>query len=244
MMNLREFDLKTTISILSQFGYDPEEAFKIYAIIVGIPSFIWSSEERKTVEEKIHELFLEPYAPLRNEVKSALIFELGREHRGYFSLLEALASGMKSFSELSDLPRMEPTTISKYLIELEKEYGFVISVKPVGMRKSKNTKYKLASNLFDFYFSMIKPILSTAEFSPNKALNIILDKFPQYTGLKLEEICTNFLRENHDILGFEPLEIGKSWGKVPGKKNESFDLEIVSRTMKPNFDTKTSILRT
>lgn len=52
MMNLREFDLKTAISILSQFGYDPEEAFKIYAIIGGIPSFIWSSEERKTVEEK------------------------------------------------------------------------------------------------------------------------------------------------------------------------------------------------
>lgn len=139
---------------------------------------------------------------------------------------------MKSFSELSDLSRMEPTTISKYLIELEKEYGFVISVKPVGMRKSKNTKYKLASNLFDFYFSMIKPILSTAEFSLNKALNIILDKFPQYMGLKLEEICTNFLRENHDILGFEPLEIGKSWGKVPGKKNESFDLEIVAHDEK------------
>lgn len=236
VLNVGEFSFSSFAKVMNDVGYDPKSIIEIFGIIGGIPNYFKYFEQKGEVLENVYQLFLEPYAPLKNDVETILVLEFGREHRGYFSLLEALGQGPKSISELSDLSKMEPTTISKYLIELEDEYDFVESFKPVGTKKQKNTKYKLKNNFFDFYFSVVKPILPIIEFAPEKARELLKEKISQYLGIKFEETCLKFIFENPDVLGFTPAEIGKYWGKVPGRKSESFDVDIVA------FDEKNLLL--
>jgi len=52
-------------------------------------------------------------------------------------------------------------------------------------------------------------------------------------GIAFERICKAFIVENYELFNFFPKSIGKTWGKVPYRKNESFDIDIVA------FDEKT-----
>ena len=66
------------------------------------------------------------------------------------------------------------------------------------------------------------------EYSPERALEIILNNINQYMGFQFEETCKKFLQENPDLFGFTPKVIGKHWGRVPHKKNESYDIDLVA----------------
>jgi len=103
IVKLKEFSLRETMRMLSDFGYNLLDAFQIYAMVGGIPRYLWLFENKKDLKSSIYEVFLNYFAPLKDEAKNILVLEFGSESRTYFSILEALAGGMKSSSEISDL---------------------------------------------------------------------------------------------------------------------------------------------
>ncbi|QTA38453.1 AAA family ATPase [Thermosipho ferrireducens] len=231
LMNLQEFSLNESIKMLIEFGYSSEEAFEIYSIVGGIPNYLLFFKEKKSLDNLIFELFLKDYAPLKNEGENILALEFGSEHRSYFSILEALAGAPKSISEISDISKVEKTSLPRFLKELKEEYGIVKGEEPLLSQKKRMKKYKINDFFFDFYFTFIRKNLSTIEFTPEKAFEIVWKALPQYFGLKFEQICTKFLMEKSEFLGFIPERIGKTWGKIPGEKNKSFDIDLVAYDM-------------
>ena len=228
LMNIQEFSLNESMKMLIEFGYSPEEAFEIYSIVGGIPNYLLFFKDRKSLKDLIFDLFLRDYAPLKNEGENILVLEFGSEHRSYFSILEAIAGAPKSVSEISDVSKVEKTSLPRFLRELEEEYKIVKAEEPLLSQKKRMKKYKIDDFFFDFYFTFIRKNLSTIEFAPEKALEIIWKMLPQYFGLKFEQVCSRFLMEKPELLGFVPERIGKTWGKIPGEKNKSFDIDLVA----------------
>jgi len=233
VVKLKEFSLRETMRMLSDFGYNLLDAFQIYAMVGGIPRYLWLFENKKDLKSSIYEVFLNYFAPLKDEAKNILVLEFGSESRTYFSILEALAGGMKSSSEISDITGIEITTLPKYLEDLTKVYELTEKVLPLFSKKRKKSKFAIKDLFYNFYFYNVYRNYSLLEFAPEKALKMILKNFNNYMGIAFERICKAFIVENYELFNFFPKSIGKTWGKVPYRKNESFDIDIVA------FDEKT-----
>lgn len=229
IMKIKEFSLKDSIIMLKDFGYNIIESFEIYAMVGGIPKYLWLFEKKKSLKELIYDIFLDDFSPLREEAKNILISEFGSEHKSYFSILEALAGGLKTSSEIADISGIPITNVSKYIKELSEIYEIISKKTPLLYQKKKNMKYAIIDNYYNFYFNNIYKNYSLLEFSPKKAVEKIYNNFSTYMGFQFEEISKKFIIENPEIFGFIPEEIGSTWGRVPYEKNESFDIDIVAK---------------
>ena len=228
LVKIKEFTLKETLLMLKDFGYDIYESLQIYAIVGGVPRYLWFFEQKRDLKQLIHDIFVDEFAPLREEARNLLITEFGSEHKSYFSILEAIAGGMRSISEISDLSGIETTKLSKYLNELSEIYEIVSKEQPVLSDSKRKYKYRITDSYYSFFFKNIYKNYSVMEYSPERALEIILNNINQYMGFQFEETCKKFLQENPDLFGFTPRVIGKHWGRVPYKKNESYDIDLVA----------------
>ena len=226
IVKLKPFSVKDSIIILKGFGYTTEEALKIYSMVGGIPPYLLLFKEKKSMRDLIYHIFTNPFAPLKDEAKNILVLEFGSEHRGYFSILEAIGAKNLTLSEISDFVQIEPHKLSKYLGELENEYQIVDSLTPIFYGR-KRRRYRIVDNYYNFFFQMIYKLKDLVEYSPEKAAEIIYSDFSSYMGLAFENICREYISQNHELIGFVPKKIGKSWGKAYGKK-ESFDIDIVA----------------
>ncbi|WGS64902.1 ATP-binding protein [Marinitoga aeolica] len=229
IMKIKEFPLKDSIIMLKDFGYNIIEAFEIYAMIGGIPKYLWLFEKKKSLKELIYDIFLDDFSPLREEAKNILISEFGSEHKSYFSILETLAGDIKTSSEIADISGIPITNVSKYIKELSEIYEIISKKTPLLYQKKKNMKYAIIDNYYNFYFNNIYKNYSLLEFSPEKALEKIYNNFFIYMGFQFEEISKKFIIENPETFGFIPEEIGSTWGRVPYEKSESFDIDIVAK---------------
>jgi hypothetical protein len=228
IINIKEFPLGETVSMLKDFGYDIHEAFQIYAMVGGVPKYLWLFKDKRDIKQLIYEIFIDEFAPLREEARNLLISEFGSEHKTYFSILGAIAGGMKSLSEISDSSGIEATKLSKYLTELSEIYEILSKERPLLSEKKRNYKYRIKDHYYNFFFRNIYRNYSIMEYAPEKALEIVWSNFNQYMGFQFEEICRQFLLENPGFFGFIPKDIGKHWGRVPYRKNESYDIDLVA----------------
>lgn len=228
LVKIKEFTLKETLLVLKDFEYDIYESLQIYAIIGGIPRYLWMFEHRRDFKQLIYDIFVDEFAPLREEAKNLLITEFGSEHRSYFSILQAIAGSIRSISEISDLSGIEPTKLSKYLHELSEIYEILSKEQPVLSNSKKGYKYKIVDHYYRFFFRNIYKNYSIMQYSPEKALEIIFKNLNQYIGFQYEEICRKFLQENPETFGFIPKVIGRHWGRAPHKKGESYNIDLVA----------------
>ena len=226
MLNLRPFSVKDSVYILKTFGYSTREALQIYAMVGGIPQYLFLFKQKKSLKELIHNAFTSNFAPLKDEAKNILILEFGSEHRSYFSILEAIGAKSLGLSEISDFTGLEPSKISKYLEELENEYQIISSDFPL-LTGKKRKRYRINDHYYNFYFHLIYRLKDLVEYSPEKSAQVLYKNFSSYMGLAFENICHEYIAQNHEIIGFVPVEVGKSWGKALGK-DESFDIDVVA----------------
>ncbi len=228
IINLKPFGVSESVEMLKNFGYDVEEALMIYAMVGGVPPYLLLFENVRPFEELVRDVFVSRFAPLRDEAKNILVLEFGSEHRSYFSILEAIGARALTLSEISDSTGMDKNKLSKYIDELTREYQILEASRPLLSKNGKRRKYRIADRFYAFYYHVIHRLKSLIELAPERAVEEIVSRFPTYMGLTFEEICAEYFYQNHQILGFIPLEIGKSWGRVPGKRRESFDIDVVA----------------
>jgi len=228
VIKIKEFTLKDSIAMLQDFGYTMQEAIQIYAIVGGIPRYLWLFECKAPLSELIYDIFIDDFAPLKEEARNILITEFGSEHKSYFSILQALSGSSKSLAEIAEQTGIEKTKLSKYLIELSDIYEIVSRESSVYSSTSKNYKYAIRDYYYNFFFKFIYKDYSLVEFDPKQAIELFMGKLNNFFGLQFERICNRFIEENPQTLGFIPKEVGKHWGKVPYKKGESYDIDIIA----------------
>lgn len=185
-----------------------EDAIKIFGITDGIPEYIKDVCYRINSGENLEEVFQQDKA-LFVEAEVLIKSEL-RDPTRYFKILKAIAFGNTKFGEIANYTDFPAPTISKYLsnlitLHIVKESYPVL----VDKERTRNRRYHLSDNYFNFYFRFIYPNKSELIFT-DKISGFDAD-YNQYLGRIFEKISEEFLESNTTILPFQFNRMGRWW---------------------------------
>ncbi|MCD6145163.1 MAG: ATP-binding protein [Methanosarcinales archaeon] len=231
LFNIKPFNFFDSFTFLKAFfELGIEDASKFYFIFGGVPKYLLLAGQMGTDDpvETFKKLFIDTKI-LTEEGKNILTLEFGSEHRSYFSILEAISSGNATPKEISDYTGLQPGAVSKYLHELVTNYEIVIREKPVIMSRTRDTRYFLLDNFFNFWFRFIYRNSRLLEINPERAFELIMKDINSYFGKAFEKQAVEFLIEMNrkGLLPFEFMDIGRWWYKT-----EEIDIITLNRERK------------
>jgi AAA+ ATPase superfamily predicted ATPase len=226
LYNLMPFGFSDSHTFLRGFfDLDTEEAMKFYFIFGGVPKYLLLAGEFGTpdADKTFEKLFIDTRI-LMEEGMNILKLEFGSEHKSYFSILEAIASGKATPKDISDYTGLTPSTVSKYLHELLYGYEIIKKEEPVIQTKARSGRYFLHDNFFNFWFRFIYKNYGTFEIDPKMGVELVRKDSNTYFGTAFESVAKEFLiainkkdGENgisgKDGLPFRFLDIGRWWDK-------------------------------
>lgn len=198
-IKLEPFTLYETSIFLEK---DDEEMLKIHLATGGIPYYLEQLPNKK-IEDllKNNTIFLDE--------PNFLLNEEFRETANYFSILQSLAQGKNTFSEIADAAIIEKTTLSNYLTKLEQLQYIEKQKSFFDKQNTKKTRYTLADNFLHFWFLAIRK----NEDNLNHVFGKLFEKeVKKIYEKKFEKVGTYFRKEteidilaqkNNDILCIE-----------------------------------------
>ncbi|MFH1472583.1 MAG: DUF234 domain-containing protein [Nanoarchaeota archaeon] len=234
--DIKPLKFNVAAEILRDLKYtNKEDIIELYSIFGGIPRYyiIMETESlhgRKTMEI-VDSLLLKNDSILRNEVMDILIQEFGTNRSLYYSIIQAIALGKCTPSEIAEAGAIEKTSISKYLEELESEYEIIERKVPVTEEqplKSKKGRYFLKDNFFRFWFRFIYRNMSYYEVGNYKYVREkIVEQIPAFIGRSFEGVCTQKLIElnNSNKLPCVFTKIGPWWDR----KGNEIDIVAIGK---------------
>jgi len=201
-----------------------EEAVYVYSVFGGVPQYWADYNPNLDFWDNLRFLLLSKGAKYYDEPKYLLKEEL-RDVSRYFSILRAIALGYTRFGEIADKARIEKNSLGKYLLVLQ-EMGYVTEELPI--TGGKRGRYRIADNLFSFWFRFVYPRRSEIEMGID-VVDDIKRNFNEYLGFVFEEIAREFLIELNRVgkLPFRFAKIGRWW-----RKGEEIDLVALNEREK------------
>ncbi|MFW5879743.1 MAG: ATP-binding protein [bacterium] len=214
VMYIKPFKPSTLREILKdKESYNADNLFYHYLITGGVPRYLEILIENNCfTKDEILSVILERDSFFIQEGKSLLVQEFGKDYGIYFSILELIASGRTSRSEIESILEK---SIGGYLERLEHEYDIVKKVKPIGARKdSRNQKYTIKDNFIKFWFRFIYKYMSLVQGERFEYMTKLINReITTYAGPILEKLFIEIMSEKSKY-GL----IGTYWEK--GNKNE------------------------
>ena len=237
LLKLPPFDLKTVRDILVDNNIkSKEELIRYYAVFGGIPKYyeFLDMPEASSFEELARLLFFDKRMPLlKDEGRAVLVSEFGGEYKTYFSILEAIASGRSTLSQIADIFEGKSTTASRYLDIIRKEYEVVTRETPIteDPRKSRSGIYRIRDPFLRFWFAFVKRYESYYEQDRTTELfRFFNENFNTFVGFAFEDMVKDFLENNSNRQPFQFERIGRQWGRIkdtPKGKN-TYEIDIVA----------------
>ena len=194
-IDLKPFDFQQSFEVID---YSLEKAIESYTVTGGTPLYLTSFDYTKTVEENIKQKILDPASTLFEEPEFLLRQEL-RDPSRYMSILESIANGYTTSSEISGNTGIKSSTLTNYLKKLEK-LRLIEKEKPVtASKKTKRTVYSIRDNFINFWFQNIAPRKSDIE-KHSDALEGIQKDLKHQTAETFEQICRELIQKNNNYL--------------------------------------------
>lgn len=204
-------------------GISLERLVEFYSITGGIPAYVQLFDGQKNAFENAKLAAATRGAFLYDEAQILLKEEL-REPRVYFSLLRAISKGKTKVNEIANEIGMERTSLTRYL-DILIELGLIDGRKPFGSKEtSKNTRYFLKDNYFNFWFQFIYPFQKELDsFDFDDFENHFEKNFNSYVGRQFEFICREAARKINGSVA------GSWWGftREDGERRVA-EIDIVS----------------
>ena len=196
--------------------YRPDQRVTIYAITGGVPAYIELFDDRLTITENLRQRIITPANVMLGDAVFMLHEQL-HEPRNYIAIIEAIAAGNRSLSNIARMAGIERTNIVKYLRVLQ-ELGYVKRQVPVTVRRperSRKGRYVITDPYLRFYFRFLAPNLSFIERGMvQQAVNLMQDHLMDFIGTHtFEELCQDWVATQADLgaLPFLPERIGSIW---------------------------------
>ncbi|MCG7849820.1 MAG: ATP-binding protein [ANME-2 cluster archaeon] len=221
---LNPMQFKDISKMLSDIGItNIESQIHWYSIFGGIPKYYVMAEEQglsgMDIFSALKILLFRDFAPLKEEARSVLTEEFGREHPSFFSILEAVALGNSEMTTIADRSGIKVKSITKYLGQLVKDFRYLdyeVPVTEASPWKSKKGRYFLNDNFFKFWFRYIYRNRSDYEIGNyDKLIDKIQRDFESFVGREFEKISIQYLKElnTRNKLPFTFSKIGRWWRK-------------------------------
>jgi uncharacterized protein len=202
---LRPLPLSVVWKMQEDLGVKATEKISNYCILGGVP-FYYELLTGRGTEEVVNNLFFDVAAPLKEEGQNILRQEFGSSYRKYFSIIEAIGAGVVSGSEIANRLGVSQTTLSKYIISLQRDFQLVERIVPFGQnsQRSKKGVYSIKDNTIAFWFNCVYGKLTPPS---EETLN-------EFISRRFELFCKDFLMEYLKVKGESVVRTGRWWGQV------------------------------
>lgn len=191
--------------------YNIEDLITIYGIVGGTPAYLEKLDPKVSAFDNIYNI-ITPGSYLYDEVLNLLRQEV-REPRTYLSILASVADGRDTMSEVTNLVKIDPRSIIKYISLLE-ELDILERARPLGFKRP--VKLRIKDNYFRFWFTYNYRLRSMLEaFRLDEAYEYIKARFNEYIAKVFEELIPDLVYDlySHNIVVTRPVEVGKWWHK-------------------------------
>ena len=208
--------------------YDAYDSAVVYGITGGIPHYLTKIDDSKSLKENITDSFFTPSSYLFEEPSNLLKQEL-REPQMYNNVITAIAAGSSRLNEIATKTGLDTAVCSKYLRSLI-SLGIVKRERPILTDNSKKTNYRLADNMFRFWYRFVPQNISQIQsWLSEEVYNSAEQQIPAYMGEVFEEICKQYLwlENSAQRLPFLFHDAGRWWGTDPVKKCEQ-EIDIIA----------------
>lgn len=170
--------------------YTFEDAVRSFAITGGTPMYLTLFDYDRPLAENVREQVLSPTAVLYSEPEFLLRTELRNPAR-YMSILEAIATGHTTPTEIAGATGVDAGPLSKYLQTLRR-LRLVDRELPVtaSRKQSKRSRYRVADEFLRFWFRFVEPNRSSIEAAPEHVLEGAIEpNLPDYVATTFEDVC-------------------------------------------------------
>lgn len=199
-------------------NYQADRRLAVYAITGGIPAYIEQFDDQLNILQNLQERIVSPTNVMLTDAPFLLHEQLD-EPRNYMSIIETIAAGYHTLTDIARMSGIARSNIGKYLSVLN-ELGYVERKVPATVRRpaqSKQGRYVIIDSYLRFYFRFLAPNLSSIERGRTRqTISLLSDHLPDFIGTHtFEELCREWVdaRAELDNFPFLPERVGSFWSK-------------------------------
>ena len=232
-IKLQPFSTSTMREILSDYktDYSNEDLLALWTITGGVARYIeiLMNNRCTNVKKMLHYVCGSGDSYFIEEGRSVLVQEFGKQYGTYFSILDQIAQGDVTQSDIETALGVK--SLGGQLKVLEEKYGIIKKKRPVGAKEGSQTvRYEIGDNFFRFWFRYIHRYNSLIEIGNLPALEkIMVDDYTTFSGIALERWFRQRMMESYRYR-----VIGGWWqsGGVNAKGNkDDFEIDIVAEAL-------------
>lgn len=209
-----------------------EDKVKYYACIGGTPYYLSLIDEKQSFEENVKSLYFNIGGYLFNE-GTLLMKQEFREPANYNAVLQAIAAGHVTLSEITQFTKQETNIVSKYLLTLQ-DLHIVERIIPFGANplRGKTSQYRIIENFLSFWYKYVFSVRSEIERGYGELyFDYAMETLNSFVGVSFEEVCRQYLRRlnSQRQLPFRAVYFGRWWGK--DRAGLPQEVDIVAESM-------------
>ena len=222
-LRLQPFSTELLKNILHDYNpnYTPEDLLTLYMISGGVAKYVeLLMDSGATTHEKMIDAVCQTGSIFLNEGVELLVGEFGKRYQVYFSIMQLIANGQTTQSQIDNIIG---SNTGRYLATLQEEYTLIRKVRPMFAKpNSQGVKYALNDNFLMFWFRFIESNRSVIEMEKYDILKeIIREGYLQFSGVLLERYFRQAYSEQARVT-----DVGNWWDT---KSENEIDLIAIER---------------
>lgn len=188
-MNMQPFRITVLKQILKDHHpkYTSEDLLCLYALTGGVAKYVtWLMNAKATTKSKMLRWVTQAGSPYLSEGTELIMSEFGKDYANYLSILQLIAAGMTTQSEIDGAIGKNT---GAYLDNLEVEYSYIHRKQSLFSKPgSRNIRWQLDDCFLRFWFRFILRNQALVEMERNDMLLELVERdYEQYSGLVLEQ---------------------------------------------------------
>lgn len=188
-INMQPFRISVLKQILHDHNpqYTSEDILCLYLLTGGVAKYVaWLMDAKANTKAKMLRWVTQTGSPYLSEGTELIMSEFGKDYTNYLSILQLIASGLTTQSEIDGVIGKNT---GAYLDNLEDEYSYIHRRQPMfGKPGSRNSRWQLDDCFLRFWFRFILRNQALVEMERNDLLLEIVERgYEQYSGLVLEQ---------------------------------------------------------
>lgn len=228
-IHLKPFTPSVVKEILSDYNqkYKAEDLLCLYMLSGGVAKYIFLlMYAGATTKDKMLNSVCNMASPFLTDGRDILISEIGKDYGIYFSILQAIASGHTSQSEIDSVIKKNT---GAYLQNLQKVFGIAEQIRPLlSKTESRNARWQIVDEYMLFYFRFIFSHQDLIELGNYEMVKqFILRDYETFTGKTLERYFTAKLQEEGNLT-----KIGGWWDRKAENEIDIITINEMDKTSK------------
>ena len=226
-LNMLPFRISVLKQILHDHNskYTSEDLLCLYMLTGGVAKYVaWLMDAKATTKTKMLRWVTQAGSPYLTEGTELIMSEFGKDYTNYLSILQLIASGMTTQSEIDGA--LGKNT-GAFLENLAEDYSYIRRKKPLFSKPNgRNSRWQLDDCFLRFWFRFIMRNQALVEMERNDLLLEIVERdYERYSGLVLEQYFRQKWMEEERVTS-----VGNYWDRKGLNEIDMIALSDIDKT--------------